>query len=98
MAKKDELLEIARRFPEEIERVAKWESIAARGSKRSMSTMFEADTIPGNSRKNEEVTHETHGIKAVIEWARTSRGGRQFDLFRGIGQVKACSSLYGLCE
>lgn len=32
-----------------------------------------------------------------VEWASTSRGGRQFDFIRS-AQPEGCSSLYGLCE
>lgn len=100
-ARKDELLEIGRRFPEEFARVAEWERIVSLVSKRGNSTFFEADTIPGNSREIEIITHETHGIWSVIEWSKTARGGRQYDMFRVSGEQTdgpACSSIYGLCE
>jgi 3'-phosphoadenosine 5'-phosphosulfate sulfotransferase (PAPS reductase)/FAD synthetase len=32
-----------------------------------------------------------------IEWAKTSRGGRQFDFIRS-GEPERCASMYGLCE
>lgn len=100
-ARKDELLEIARRFPEEFARVAEWERIVSEASKRGSSTFFEADTIAGNSRDMAQISHETHGIHSVIEWAKTGRGGRQFDMFRVEGEQaegRLCSSIYGLCE
>lgn len=100
-ARKDELLEIARRFPEEFARVAEWERIVSEASKRGSSTFFEADTIAGNSRDMAQISHETHGIHSVIEWAKTGRGGRQFDMFRVDGEQAEgplCSSIYGLCE
>lgn len=37
------------------------------------------------------------GIDQRIEWAKTSRGGSQYDLVRAVPSP-ACSSLYGLCE
>lgn len=43
-------------------------------------------------------------IENVVEWTRTSRGGRQFDLLQMIDAREAdengfeCESLYGLCE
>lgn len=97
-ARKDELLEISQRFPDEFERVAEWERLVSEVSKRGSSTFFEADTIPGNSREMENISHDTHGIWSVVEWAKTGRGGRQFDLFRSMMSGPACSSIYGLCE
>lgn len=100
-ARKDELLEISRRFPEEIARLADWERMVSEASKRGSSTFFEADTIPGNSREMVNISHETHGIHSVIEWAKTARGGRQYDMFRVDGEQsegRLCSSIYGLCE
>lgn len=97
-ARKDELREIAQRYPEEIERVAEWERLVSEASKRGCSTFFEADTIPGNSREMAEIRHDTHGIWQAVEWSKTSRGGRQFDLLGGLSDGAMCSSIYGLCE
>ncbi|WP_440111695.1 phosphoadenosine phosphosulfate reductase domain-containing protein [Acidovorax sp. BL-A-41-H1] len=97
-ARKDELLAISQRFPQEVERVAEWERIVSIASKRGCSTFFEADTISGNPRDMAAIHHETHGITSVIEWAKTSRGGRQFDFFRSQDAGPSCSSIYGLCE
>lgn len=96
--RKDELLEIARRFFAELQRLAEWERIVSLASKRGCSTFFEADTIPGNSREMARITHETHGVLAAVDWAKTGRGGRQFDMFRIYEEGPACSSIYGLCE
>ncbi len=101
-ARKDELLEVSKRFPEEIERVAEWERIVSMASKRGCSTFFEADTIPGNSRDMAAIRHDTHGIWQAVEWAKTGRGGRQYDMFRVDGEQEGagalCTSIYGLCE
>lgn len=32
-----------------------------------------------------------------VEWSRTSRGGRQFDLLADLDDPTACASSYGLC-
>lgn len=98
MARKNEILEISRRFPEEVQRVSEWERLVGMASRRGNSTLFEADTIPGNSRDNDGISRETHGIEAVVEWSKTGRGGRQYDLERAIDDTPACSSIYGLCE
>jgi hypothetical protein len=84
-ARKDELLEISRRFPEEIERVAKWERLVSAASKRGSSTFAAGTDISVAS------------IYAVVEWSKTSRGGKQYDFLR-MEEGPACSSIYGLCE
>lgn len=91
-ARKDELLEISLRFPEEVARVEQWERIASLASKRGMATFFSAVG-------QDIVTHEKHGIWQRIEWAKTSRGGKQYDLLRSdSGSIHLCKSMYGLCE
>ena len=37
-------------------------------------------------------------IDAVVEWSKTSRGGKQFDFLRIENEGPQCSSIYGLCE
>ena len=45
-----------------------------------------------------------NNIDAVIEWTRTSRGGKQFDLLQAIARAETeevglmCESAFGLCE
>ena len=92
-ARKDELREIAARFPEEIERVAQWERLASMASKRGLAFM----RLDGGF-SNENVSLETHGIWQAVEWAKTSRGGRQYDLIASTEEPSMCSSIYGLCE
>lgn len=38
------------------------------------------------------------GIWQRVEWSKTARGGRQYDMFRIDTDASACSSAYGLCE
>lgn len=97
-ARKDEILEISKRFPEEIERVASWERLVSEASKHGCSTIFPADRISGNARDMASISQETHGIFAVVKWSETSRGGKQSDLIRQSGDFHMCSSVYGLCE
>ena len=92
---KDDLSEIASRWPGEIARVREWESIVADVSKRYSATFF-ADPIKWGNRR------PGHGegyarVDEVVAWAKTSRGGRQFDLIRAIPSP-TCQSHYGLCE
>jgi len=92
---KDELLEIAQRFPDEIARVREWERIVAEASKRNAATFFPDPIRQGDGARH--ATGDYARIDEVIEWAKTSRGGRQYDLERFLpGPV--CSSVYGLCE
>ena len=97
-ARKGEMREIARRFPDEIARVAEWERIASAAPKRGCATFWPA-------RGETDVTLDKHGIHSAVDWSRTSRGGRQFDLIAAVdldaaneGEELSCSSLYGLCE
>ncbi len=87
-AGKDELLEISQRFPEEIARISAWED-AISGVKKikgMTGSFFHKSDGRGD------------GIWEAVEWAKTSRGGKQYDLMRSDDDVEACSSIYGLCE
>jgi phosphotransferase system HPr (HPr) family protein len=37
-------------------------------------------------------------IDKVVEWSKTSRGGKQFDFMRAQNDGPVCTSIYGLCE
>lgn len=79
---KDDIANWAIRFPAMIDKVEAWET-------RSGRTFFHAIRIPGMPR--------TVGVKDVVRWAMTARGGRQ-DLFPILHEREACESKYGLCE
>lgn len=97
-SRKSELREISIRFPREVHRVANWEERVSDVSKRSSSTFFAADLDPTKKTKNnDEVSHKTHGIYSVMDWAKTTRGGRQYDLI-ATEEPTMCRSVYGLCE
>lgn len=90
-ASKAELLEISRRFPAEVERIAEWERLVSQVCRpRSPVSFFHMGT-QGHSGQGSTIEH-------VIEWSRTSRGGRQFSLLTDLAEPTACSSEYGLCE
>ena len=91
--RKDELLEIGKRFPEEIARVAEWERIVQSASKTGTATLLNAG-IKGLS--NEEAERASN-IHQMVEWSKTSKGRRQYDFLR-IEEGPSCSSIYGLCE
>lgn len=85
---KDSVLLLFRHFPEVKDRLREWERIVTLVSKAGMPATFFA-IADGRGT----------GIDQVAEWAKTSRGGRQYDIFRVDEQVPLmCSSLHGLCE
>ena len=90
-ARKDELLQISKRFPEHIQRIAKWESLVAQAGKRGVSPFFAAPKMT-----NREASKQTIGV--VVEWSKTTRGGKQYDLLGDLAEPTACASSYGLCE
>lgn len=91
-ARKDELFQIQRRFPEVIDRIAAWEQLVMRCSKKGAATFFHAGAIPdrggGATRAH---------IKNIAAWSRTDRNG-QFDMLKALETPVECSSHYGLCE
>lgn len=87
---KEDLRQIARRFPAAIEEKAEWERKVALCSKRMAATF-----IPAPGMSNHEAAKQT--IWTVVEWSKTTRGGRQFNLLADIEEPTACSSSYGLC-
>ena len=89
--RKNELLEISKRFPEEIKRIAEWETAVKEASKRQASTFFPAPS-------DDSEWSATQTIETVVEWAKTSRGGKQYDFLRMQDDGPVCSSIYGLCE
>lgn len=94
-AKKEEIREVAVRFPEHPARLAEWENIVSACSKRGFSTFFhKVDNLTGSAQS----IFSRCKIESVIEWAQTSRGGRQFSLLTGLDEPTACASSYGLCE
>lgn len=90
-ASKKDIRNIAARRPGEIERIGKvWEPMVRLASKRGASSFFPA---PDDGR-GERVGRN---IYQVVEWAKTTRGGRQFDLL-GNDEPSGCASSYGLCD
>lgn len=90
-AAKNEILEISKRFPNEIERIAEWEQAVSMASKRGNSTFIPA---PGDNA----TAWERGNIRAVVEWSQTARGGKKIDWIRLLTEPAQCSSSYGLCE
>lgn len=89
-AGKDEVLEISKRFPGHIDRIAYWEWVVGQASKREEASFF-ADP-------HREAHMDKRGIRKYIEWSKTQRGGQKMDWIRIHEEPKACESAYGLCE
>lgn len=89
-ARKNEILEVSKRFPHHIDKIREWEQIVSKCSKREISTFFAANKTPG-------VCDSRSDIDTVVEWSKTGNGGIQYDLL-AMQEPLACSSLYGLCE
>lgn len=84
---KDELRLLAELTPEAIDRLECWEEITGRCSKRGRATFF--------SPKEKGVPIS---IREAVEWAKTTRGGRQYGMFFAQQSGGGCSSDLGLCE
>lgn len=93
-AGKAEIAEIARRFPEHIERIAAWERLVSAGAKRGFTSFFHKIEEDGTAREK----FNANRVESVVMWARTTRGGRQFDLLNALSPSDGCASSYGLCE
>lgn len=91
---KAELANIDARWPEVIDRVREWEYLVGQASKRGFSTLLHHSDGEGG-----DAAHAWRhcNIDAMVEWAKTSHGGKHFDLLSST-PPPACSSSYGLCE
>ena len=94
---KAELAQIARRFIAHLGRIFNWEQLVGLCSKRGAATFIPA---PSKGKKiiDQFEYAVANNIWSVVEWAKTTRGGKQFDLLLDITDGAACSSSYGLCE
>lgn len=92
---KNELAEIAKRFPKEIDRIEAMEIDCSKTAKRGSATFKCITDI--DSSAPADANHETHGIRRACEWACTARGGKQQDWLKQM-DAPACASNYGLCE
>ena len=104
MVRKRELRQWSMRFPAEVDRVREWERLVGLVSRRTAvldrpSSLLPATMVPGDPDEHGRAT-----IDQAIDWSRTSRGGRNYDLMLDLEQRDAdehgllCDSEYGLCE
>jgi 3'-phosphoadenosine 5'-phosphosulfate sulfotransferase (PAPS reductase)/FAD synthetase len=89
-ASKDEVLEISKRFPNHIERIAYWEVAVSLAAKQQEASFF-----PDPHR---DAHLNRRGIHNVVGWSQTGQGGKTLDWIRISEEPKACESAYGLCE
>lgn len=98
-ARKSELKLIGQHDPEAIAKLMEWEALVADASKRGAATFFASDTTPEGAAAAKRGETGTAGgyqyprADEVFEWAKTGRGGRQYQMFE-----PACASEYGMCE
>jgi len=112
-ANKLEIAAIAKRYPEVVEKLLRWEAIVAAASKSGQATFFASDVTPegaamGDAAHRARLQGDDAGALSpvqvwpsaaeVFDWARTSRGGKQYNLFALMDDGLSCSSQYGLCE
>lgn len=111
MCRKDELRQIARRFPEQIDRIEEWESIVGGVARRAYTALIrkEREEMISSFLPADKVPLDANGmirasIRRAAEWSRTARGGRNFDIMAVIDDAHfaenpdRCSSQYAVCE
>lgn len=111
MCKKDELREIARRFPEQIDRIEEWESIVGGVARHAYSSLIrkEREEMISSFLPTDKVPPDKFGmtrasIRRAVAWSRTGAGGRNFDLMAVIddslfdSEPSRCQSQYAVCE
>lgn len=91
--RKGEVRLIADLFPDQVARIRRWEAIVSHANKRRASTFFHAATDPMDAEREGYASIDT-----IVEWSRTGRGGRNFDLFFQAQAGGGCASDLALCE
>jgi len=79
-----------------LQRISEWERIVSMASKRGYSTFFHK--VDNQSGQRESAIYARNEVWQVVQWAQTSRGGRQYSLLTALEEPTACSSSYGLCD
>lgn len=104
MVRKRELRMWAMRFPAEVDRVRQWERLVGLVSRRTASFDRPSSLLSANMVPGDPADHGRATIDRAIDWSRTGKGGRNYDLFIDLEQREAdehgllCDSEYGLCE
>jgi len=69
----------------------------------------ERDELVSSFMPTDKVPVDAHGkvratIRRAVEWSKTTRGGRNYDLLHHLDELlettseRSCRSIYGLCE
>ena len=103
MCRKEEMRLIGTRFPEHVDRLANWEALVSDVSKRGNSTFFNVTDDPlladGWQSEDYDWSLSRTGIRARVEWSKTSRGGLQYDAFLAAAENFGTScNEWGACE
>ena len=110
-ASKREISLVDRVFPEQIARLEAWERLVSEASKRGNSTFFTLvndplmseevayeEALTGHKKLPGTYTLEQFGVRRMVEWAKTTRGGRQYDLFPDRPTEAPSCAMQGACE
>src|SRR5690606_39005596 len=102
---KAELALVDSYFPEQIERLEEWERLVSEACKRGYATVFAIVNDPVMQAEWLAMEAEgslssfdlsQFGIRRMVEWAKTDRGGRQYSMLaRDLSTV--CNQ-WGACE
>ncbi|MFN8682570.1 phosphoadenosine phosphosulfate reductase family protein [Paracoccus sp. P2] len=104
MVRKRELRLWAMRFPAKVARVRAWERLVGLVSRRTAALGTPASLLPAPTVPGDPADHGRATIDKAIDWSRTGRGGRNYDLLIELERREAedggllCDSEYGLCE
>lgn len=104
MSSKEEVHNIARRFPERIERIREAEETMP--NRHGFAGFFARDKVPERFRSRSIVTKDGEKMKVatiddVVRWSETVKGGRSisFDPEEIFEEgPTGCNSIYGFCE
>lgn len=103
---KAELALVGAHFPEQVARLEAWEAIVSEACKRGHTTFFnlvndplmqeEWNALASAGDPLASFSLDQFGIRRMVEWAKTDRGGRQYRMDFG-GPSLACNA-WGVCE
>lgn len=104
---KAELALVDQLFPEQIERLEEWERIVSDASKRGHMSFFTLVNDPvmaaewyafkdAGGKAVLSPADGQFGVRRMVEWAKTDRGGRQYSLFAR--DVSTVCNQWGACE
>jgi 3'-phosphoadenosine 5'-phosphosulfate sulfotransferase (PAPS reductase)/FAD synthetase len=98
---KEELALVDRHFPEQVDRLEEWETIVSEACKRGYATFFAIANDPvmqaeWNLVGLDGFSLEQFGVRRMVEWSKTDRGGRQYSLFAR--DVPTACNRWGVCE